>query len=58
MRTNFHFKTVYNRGVKHAACGLDAAHTGHAHPGSARAKTIPIRHDMARDVIRFDTPGL
>lgn len=48
----------YSRHVKHMARGLHPTHASHAHPGPARIKQIPIRHDTAHDVIRFDTPAL
>lgn len=36
----------------------DMACAGHAHPSPTRAKTILIRHNMACDVVSFDTPDV
>lgn len=46
------------RPVKLAARGLDTAHAGQAHSGSAKAKNMAICHDPVHYAIEFDTPGI
>ncbi|XP_039179148.1 ATP-dependent DNA helicase PIF1 isoform X2 [Crotalus tigris] len=46
------------RGIKLVALRLDVSCAGHAHPGSAKEKTVTIYHDTTRDANEFDTRAL